>query len=744
MSSYELSRREFLKLSGLGATAALISGCTANLQKTVWMEPYVTPPEETLPGEDFWFASTCRMCPAGCGIVVRTSNGRARKIEGNASHPLNQGKLCARGQAGLQLLYHPDRLTQVLKRTGERGSKQWGTTSWEQIVDEIAAELANMSSERVAFLTGRLPDYQAMLVSRFMDGLGGEKPIVYDAQSVLDGYVLLQAATQAMFDDKRLPVFDIAQADVVFGFGANFLETWLSPVAYGLAYGAMRSQSGIRGTMVSFEPRMSMTAANSDRWIPVPAGYEGLVALALGKIIVDERLGHDGVADKYRALYKKADVGAIAEQSGISVEQLRKLAHLFATAHHPIAVPGGVLAGQLNGLDAIKAVTALNLIVGHTGDHGAIFLSPAPPSRDLMQFSPSSFSEMINLIERMKAGKVDVLFVLGANPVYEIPEVLGFVDGLAKVKRVISFAVIPDETTAVSDIVLPAHTYLETWGYELPNPGKQQLIVSAQQPIVRPLYDTRDPGDVLLALADKLGGQVARRLPWPNLVTFIQTRLTSLQILSGNITANDAETFWIHWLQSGGWWSQDTVWESPNPTESFLNTPLQVNEPTFDGDAEKFPLQLLPVASVAFGDGRHASLPWLQEMPDPTTTVSWDTWVEINPQTAASLDIQDSDIVKIRSPYGEIEAVAYLYPGIHPNVIAVPVGQGHTELGRWAQNRGANVWRILSPQTEPETGQLAWAATRVKVEATTKRRLLPRLESNIGVDRAREKGHLPG
>ncbi|RME51136.1 MAG: 4Fe-4S ferredoxin, partial [Caldilineae bacterium] len=356
--------------------------------------------------------------------------------------------------------------------------------------------------------------------------------------------------------------------------------------------------------------------------------------------------------------------------------------------------------------------------------------------------SPSPLQEVQALVERMQAGEVDALFVLGANPVYELPAALGFAEALKNVSLVATFATLPTETTALSDIVLPAHTYLETWGYQLLQPGAAQLVVSAQQPVVRPQLDSRDPADVLLALADKLGGKAAKRLPWPNLVTFIQTRLTSLQLLEGNIASTDTATFWASWLQHGGWWSQETLWQPSQPVAT--SEALTVSPPQFEGDESGYPFHLLPVSTINLADGRHAALPWLQETPDPMTTASWDTWVELNPETARKLGIQANDVVKVSSPAGEIEAIAYLYPGIRPDVVAMPLGQGHTELGRWAAGRGANPWAILSPRLSDETGELAWAATRVNLVPTGRKRVLPALESNIGVDRARQKGEVPG
>lgn len=729
-----ISRRHFLKLGGLAAASVVMSGCTAKLQQGFWIESHIHPPEETLPGEDLWFASACRMCPAACGITARLSNGRVRKLEGNPQHPLNQGRLCARGQAGLQQLYHPDRLQQILVRAGERGQRQWGTTSWEEIINQIAGQLKQTDPGRIAFFTGLLPQAQAALVQRFSEGLGALPPVIYDAQSALDGRTVLQTAAEQLFDTAALPVYDIARADAVFTFGSNFLESELSPVSYTKAYGEMRSRPGQRGLFVAFEPRLSMTAANADAWVPLTPGSEGVAALALGKIILDNDWGRSDAAP-YKPLYQNVDVNQIAQITGIPVERLTSLARTFAQSRRPAAMPGGQLAGYDNGLEAAQAVMLLNLLAGR--EEPAIYLPPQPPSRDLTPIPPNAFADAAELTQKMAAGEIDILFILGTNPIYELPPGLEFAAALDKVKQVIDFAVLPDETTALADIVLPAHTYLETWGYEFVNPATEKMVVSAQQPIVQPLYDSRDPADALLALADALGGDAARRLPWPNLVTFIQTRLTSLQLLDGNIKTDNTDAFWAYWLQNGGWWSDETMWQ---PLDTAVRqTPFMANLPAFAGEESDYPYHLLPVPSLVFGDGRHAGLPWLQETPDPMTTAAWDTWVELSPETARRIGVQNNDVLSIQTPAGQLQAIAYIYPGIQPETIAIPIGQGHTALGRWAAGRGANVLQVLAGQTAVNTGQIAWAATRAQAAPVRDQsRPLPVIESNIGVEYARE------
>src|SRR4030066_105205 len=164
-----LTRREFLKIAA-GATAA--TGLAPAIRSIV-IEPFVRPPEELLPGQATWYASTCRQCPAGCGIIVRTINGRAKKIEGNPLHPLNRGKLCARGQAGLQVLYNPDRLKNAVLQSGGRGSRQFDPLYWPEAIDLLKEKIVNLSSpDRLVFFGGLMPNHLYRLASKLLEALG--------------------------------------------------------------------------------------------------------------------------------------------------------------------------------------------------------------------------------------------------------------------------------------------------------------------------------------------------------------------------------------------------------------------------------------------------------------------------------------------------------------------------------------------------------------------------------------------
>jgi len=722
----------------LAAGAAATTSMSLAVQRNV-IEPFVQPPEEALPGQATWYASTCRQCSAGCGILVRTINGRAKKIEGNPLHPLNRGKLCARGQAGLQVLYNPDRLKNAVRQNGGRGSRQFEPLYWSEALDLLTEKISSLSSpDRLAFLGGLMPDHLYRLAVGLLAALDAPPPVIYDLHSALEGRASASQLSEVFFGTPNLPVYDIAKADVILSFGANFLETWMSPVSQSVAYGAMRRGSqGRRGLLVQIEPRLSLTGASADEWLPVRPGAEGYVALAIGRIIVEERLGHVGSHQQHASLYQNVDIREMAAASEIPVETLRRLARVFADADRAVAIPGGYLAGQSNGYSSSLAVQALNLVAAQIGREGGVFLSHSGPTTELRQ-KPlmHTFEEVQELIGKMKAGEIDLLLIHGTNPIFELPPAAGFAEAISQVPFVISFSPFVDETAVWADLILPDHTYLESWGYQVPSPGAERPVVSSQQPVVRPLYDTRATADVLLALASRMGDHVAEELPWDDEAAYLEEITGELH--GSSLGAYDARTpagFWALWRQYGGWWSEKEIHREPEVTD-IVEKPLPESDPQFDGSENDYPFHLYPYASTTFSDGRGANLPWLQETPDPMTTVQWGTWVEVNPNTAQSLGVENNDIVRIISSSGELEAAVVIYPGIRPDVVAIPVGQGHQDYGRFAQAAsGSNPLVLVAPLTDPDSSALAWGATRVRLEPTGQKQVLARLESLDGKGR---------
>ena len=715
----KISRRDFIKMSAAGILTTVLAGCQKP-RRWITLEPYVIPPEEQLAGVATWYASTCRQCPAGCGIIVRVMNGRALKIEGNPKHPLNKGKLCARGQAGLQVLYNPDRLPGPVQQA-ERGSRHFRAVSWDDGINTLYDRLQAAGSNIAIWAGSTTSGHLLELFGRFTAAIGAPAPLVFDLYGELNGLRALANANQTMFGEQRLPVYDLAQADVVLSFGANFLGPSLSQVRYGAAFGAFRSQPlGKRGYLVQLEPRMSITGAKADRWLPITPGTEGLVAQALVRIIADEALGATEWATDANALVREVDVGSVAAVSGISVTELQELARIFAAATRPLAIPGSGLTAQEGQETAIAAVQALNAIAGRDG----FALSPDSPAAALLKPQASSFGDVQALIERMQAGDVQVLLIHGANPVYDLPESAGFIDALAHVPFVVSFGPIIDETGAQADLVLPDRTYLESWGYDVVSPAFDQPVVGSQQPVVTPVFDSRSTGDVLLTLARGIPA-AATALPWSDEVAFLKEIIPQLGQGAAGGSGNDV--LWARFLQHGGWW-QDTA-TSTVPPAPILSEPIQAQVRQFQGDPQAYPYFLHLYMSDLLSDGRGANQTWLQGSPDSMTTVAWQTWVEIHPQTAQRIGVGDGDVVRVMSPAGEIEVPVYVYPAIRPDTVAIPIGQGHTDYGRYARKRGSNPMDLVGAESK----DLLWAAMRVRIIPTGKKVAQAGFENKLGV-----------
>jgi anaerobic selenocysteine-containing dehydrogenase len=717
MSKSNISRRGFLKLATAGAaTTAVLTGC-GPASRYVVREPYANMPEYTYNGESTYYATTCQECPAGCGLVVRTMQGRAIKIEGNPRHPVNAGKTCARGQATIQGLYNPDRV-QFPTRQARRSSLQEEKLDWQDAISLLADQLQNSDPSALAILVGETHDHLFDLFSDIAASLGSPAPYRYSALAAFDARQTLAQAMQQSAGTRVIPHFDLSRSDLVVSFSANFLETWLSPVAFTRQYaGLRRGAGGRRGKLVQFETRMSQTAAVADHWIPVRPGTEMYAALALGRLMAE-------AAGQLPAAYADVDPAEYAEIAGFELERLVAVAELFSFSTAPLFIPGGLTLAQENGVEHAAAILALNQLAADLGKFAPIF-SPAGEALPTPENS-ASLDRLAELTEAMQQGTIKTLIVHGINPVFEIPQTYQFAEALQNVETVISFSPFPDETALASDFILPDHTPLESWGYQRVGRGTGQAVISGSQPVIVPFYDTRSTVDVILAAIQTAGGTLTQDIPFTDEVGYLEDRLSALLGKDNQlIRAGDIKTFMAQFQQFGGWWSAEPGEDRP----AFSgNTTSTLPDPVSLPDGEFF---LVPFISPILAD-KGANKPWLQETPDPTTTVMWNTWIEINPASAEELGIHDDDIVRLVTNHGEIEASVYLYPAIRPDTVAVLFGQGHTAYGRYAAGRGVNPFDLLSGNRN-RAGDLILAGQTVRIERTGKHKQLARLESRIGV-----------
>ena len=695
----EMDRREFLTIVGVGGGAAALVGCGAEPPEK--LIPYLIPPEEMIPGKAVWYATTCRECPAGCGMLVRTREGRAVKVEGNPGHPVNAGRLCARGQASLQGLYNPDRIRQPLRK-GDAGTFQ--PLSWEEAEKLLAAALADLrrqgKGKGIACVTSLMTGSLALLTDQWLSALGAHPRLAYETFA----YESLRAANRITFGQDAIPTYDIEAAEMLLSFGADFLETWLSPVAYARAFAAMRAyREGRMGRFVYVGPRLSLTAANADEWVSIKPGTEAFLALGLVHVILKEGLAAPlprAERDALSTLVKAYDPERVAAYTEVPAEKIIRLARAVAGAKPSLALGGGLTTTAV-------AVNLLNYVAGNVGK--TMRFGPTSPLGSL-----ATYRDMRGLVEAMDRGEVQVLLLHGVNPAFTLPDAAGFRAALKKVPFAVSFSSVMDETASEAHLILPDHSFLESWGEYSPWEGVHGLM----QPVMRPLFQTKAFGDVLLSVARQVDGEVAPKFPWPTFYEYLREQWKTLQ--QGWAPGTDFDDFWGEALRQGGVWKTLTARPVRLSREVFR---VPFEEPRLDGDPAQS-LSLHPYPSLTHFDGRGANRPWLQELPDPMTQIVWDSWLEVHPETAGRLGVAEGDIVEVTSIHRRIELPVHLYEGIRTDVVGVPIGQGHTAFGRYAQGRGANPVNLLPPTPEPRSGGLPWLSTKVTLTRTGRRHSL--------------------
>ncbi len=716
-----VDRREFLKLVGAGSVGVGAGFMLAESIKhpVEHLIPYAIPPEEFSPGIATWYNSVCGMCPAGCGISVRTREGRAKKIEGNPLHPVNQGRLCALGQAGLQVLYNPDRLIAPMLQHGDRGSDNFMQITWEDGLSRVAERLAKArDSDGIYFLSQGVRGHLAGLFELFVDGLDTSHLLHFDFAHPH----ALYAANERLFGEKQLPYYDIRNTRFLLSFGADYLNNWLSPVHHSLGFGHSRhGGDAARGYFVQIEPRMSVSGAAADEWIPARPGTEGILALGIAhRIVADGYSGED--ADEWTAALADYSSVHVAAQTGVEEKTLRHLAEQLAAAQPGLAIGGGAAGDHSNGVETLVAVNALNYLIGNIGKAGGVVFNPPPVVGASAANRQANFSSMQALAASARQGEIEVLIVNGSNPVFALPEAVGFREAMKAIPLIVSLSSFMDETTVMADVILPSHTYLESWGDDMPQPGVGFSIGAVSQPIVAPLYNTRDTGDIILGLARKLG--LSEAMPWQSMKDYLRHGWQKIFERDAQ-DSQDFDTFWQEILRSGVWGENVRRNGDVSIARSVIKN-IAVAEPEFAGNSDDYPFVLHPYLSTGLYDGRGANLPWMQELPDPMTNVVYGSWVEMNPTTAAKMGLQDGDLVQITSEQGSIEAPLLIFPAIMPDVVAMPIGQGHEAFGRYAIDRGTNPIRILAPTTQSTHGILASSATRVSLTATGRRAVMIR------------------
>ncbi|MCE9667608.1 TAT-variant-translocated molybdopterin oxidoreductase [Myxococcus stipitatus] len=661
----ESTRRDFFKVMGLSAAAAMVACQRAPVQKLI---PYVARPDEVTPGLALWYASTCEACPARCGLLLKTRDGRPIKVEGNDEHPVSRGGVCAVGQASVLSLYDASR-ARFPSRANQR-------TAWADLDAEVKMGLRKAADEGKAIrlvLPWVMGPTAEAAVKRFLAAYPTARTVRYEPLGELSA---LGDAHRVTHGARVVPDFRFDQAKVIVGFGADFLGTWVSPVAFTRQYAEARDAAGRREMARHYqvESLMSLTGGSADRrFVVAPADVTLVLADVVKRLAAKAGRTLPGLGELPEPHLDEASRGELVEA-------------LWANRGQSLVVAGGDdVATQ------VLAATA-NALLGNEG-RTVHTLEGVRLDEDALSYG--------ELLSELGAGQVGAVVFLGVNPAHADPRG-GELEALLKdVPLSVATNDRLDETAVLARLHAPASTPLEAWGDAEPRRG----VLSLRQPAVSPLYETRDMVDSLLTWAD-----VARSHH-----DFLRERWAAEVFPLATAAGGDFVAFWDDAVRRG----VVTLPATPAPAaelrvEGLARALASVERPSGDW-------QLVLYPTVALRDGAHANNAWLQEVPDPITKATWGNTACVAPSRAKELGLKDGDVVLVRVGGRSLSLPVLVQAGTHPSALGIAVGYGRTRAGRIGDGVGGNGFTLASVVEGRARRQVVGAT----VVATGERQKLP-------------------
>ncbi|MBC7385325.1 MAG: 4Fe-4S dicluster domain-containing protein [Cryobacterium sp.] len=689
-----IKRRDFLTLMGASMAMASFACARRPVHKII---PYVVKPEEITGGIANYYATVCP--ETGYGLLAKVREGRPIKLEGNPDHPMNRGALSARGQAHVLDLYDMDRAKEPMKVSRGKGSK---AMKWEDADAEISAKLKQVAagSGRIRVLSGRiLGDTTEKLMGEFVGAFAAGAHIQFD-DAVMDDLATGQAES---YGTAVIPHYRFDLAETVLSLGADFLGTWGPSEEFSADWVKNRipdpknPKEAKLSKLFVVETMMSVTGANADERFPVrPDGVLKVAAAIAGEVARKKGISVPSQLAGY-------SLATVANDTGVSAKKITEISDALVASGSgkSLIVAGGLSSKTENAVGLQVIANFLNSTLGNDG-------STVDGNGRASTKVGSRTSELSKLTMDMNRGAVDALIISNANPLFSIPRSLGFALAMAKVPLVIVIGDREDETVKFSDYLLPDHHFLENWGDAQPRGG----VVALQQPTLAPIHSSRALGDTLLTWiksadlkAKGLAGTVARAEEGKN---------TWHDYLKANWKETYAkgasfEGFWENSLRDGV--LKNTATKSGSSRAFRSGSFTQV--PSFRPASTGFSLALY--SKVAIGDGNRANNPWLQEMPDPVTTSTWDNYLNMSPKAAEKLSIKQDDVVEFTSGPVSMDLPVNIQPGLHEGVVAAAIGYGREAAGKVGNGVGRDVKIFV------DTATMAYSGAAVTVKKTGRR-----------------------
>jgi Fe-S-cluster-containing dehydrogenase component len=646
VSASPSNRRDFLKLFGFAiASAAVVSSCKQPVRKAI---PYLIKPDAITPGEASYFASTFFDGNDYSSILVKVRDGRPIKIEGNKLSSVTKGGSSARVQASVLSLYDTARY----KNPGISGTE----SDWDKVDAEILEKLDTIKKNKgkIAIVTSTVISPSTLaVIEKFIEAYPTTKHIQYDAISA-NG---IPAANQTVFGKEVIPSYHFDKAKVIVGFGADFLGSWLMPIEFTKQYAKGRKIEPGQTEMsyhVQFEAGMSLTGSNADKRVVIKNSQQKLV-----------------LANLYNELAKQLGESTI-DVPGSPVDVHDVADRLLKHKGESLVVCGS------NDMESQVIINGINYLL----DNYTSTINISDP----LSLKKGNDVEMETLSEELNKGEISGIILYGVNPAYDYQKSNEFLAGLKKAELSVSIPNLKDETAEQCKYLCPDHYVLESWNDNEIKPGYYSLT----QPAIRPIFNTRAGQESLL----KWAGDETEYLE------FIKG-IWEENIYPSSGTAASFRDFWNTCLHDGVF--EKPVGSNAKPDYSNAAVPSKINLDSNDG------IELELVESVAIGDGRQANNPWLQELPDPTTKVTWDNYAAISVRLAEELGLAEGDLIQLDD---RLTLPVLLQPGQEHKTITVSLGYGRTNAGAVADGIGGNAYPLVQYNGKTRV----YSKTGVKVE----------------------------
>jgi len=670
IAEVETNRRDFLKYLGFGLGAATVAAsCDVPVKRAI---PYVTKPDEIVPGVATYYASSFVKGGDYCSVLVKTREGRPIKIEGNVLSPLTNGGTSARAQASVLELYDVNR-NKMSGTVGENGAIT--PISWADLDKAVMGKLNGGSKIRIVTNTVLSPTTKQVFAD-FQAKYPNTKVVTYDP---ISSSAILEANEQS-FGDRILPDYHFDKADTIVSFGADFLGTWISPIEYATAYAKGRKVNAKNPKMsrhIQIESGMSLTGSNADNRVLIKPSEMGAAIATFYSA-----MGGGVSAPKLNAKATKA---------------IRSLANQLSGSRG-----NSIVVSSSNNVMEQIMVNKINEMLGNLGKtvtftHGSL-------QRQGID------REIQNLITEMQGGSVDAVLVLDANPAFDLPNSDKFITAFAKVPLKVSLSYDVNETMALCDYIAPTHHYLESWGDAEPKRGYYSII----QPTITPLFPTRQAEASLLTWAGSAKYKADAEQPYYDyLRNNWNTKMSGAESSFATF-----RSFWDETLHDG-------VAKVGAPAREYTSCAASMNGGQITQPSNSA-IEIDFMESVNMGAGQYANNPWLMEMPDPVTRTSWGNYLGVPVKFDGAHTFEGykgigsnmvkgyADVVNLTQTGAEEATPITAFPqfGQPEGTVATSLGYGRKICGDAGRNVGTNMFPYLSID---QNGNTQYYATNVEV-----------------------------